>query len=58
MNTISALVLASLLTVQPPLILPQPSAEATVAGTAVAPDHDATAIDRFVVETAARYAGN
>ena len=58
MTPISALILASLMTVHPPMIAPPPSAEATVAGHPVEPAHDRAAIDRFVIEAATRYAGN
>lgn len=57
MTPASALVLASLISVQPPILAPAPSPEATVEGEHAKPMLDVLAIDAFVADAANRYSG-
>lgn len=65
MNPLSSLVLASLISVQPPILADEhaksvhaPVLEAVVQGAEISPEVNADAVQAFVADAAARYAGN
>lgn len=57
MTPLYSLVLASLVSITPPALPEAPSPELTVGAPHVEPLIDATALERFVREAAARYEG-
>lgn len=57
MTPIYSLVLASLMTVSPPILTPTTAAEMPARAITAEPMADAAAISDFVVETTTRYAG-
>lgn len=58
MTQISALVLASMMSVEPPIMAEPASVERTVEAAHIQPMIDADALQLFVIETADRYSGD